>query len=264
MGRHRQPGVRRGARSTTYRPVPTSSFTYASTCCRCMPPTALAAGAYHHLMATHPHLMRPEYAWLYCRADEQHNVGGEHALALYAITFADPAAARAFFAERQWDFDGIEFAYLRRAAQLAPGRFPEPLGPDYPPRGERLLLAAATIGSRPARRKPPARRSTSSSSYRRRTPAPPTGWPRCTIAPAISKKRALCWRSGTRISPTIRCRWYGRRCCCTSRARTRRAGPACRWRWSAAPAGAAPMSRSSAPVCCCKATPIRNRPTPRR
>ena len=100
----------------------------------------LAAGAYHHLMATHANLMRPEYAWLYCRADEQHDVGGAHALELYAITFGDPAAARAFFAERQWDFDSIEFAYLRRAAQLAPGHFPAPLGADYPPRGERLLL----------------------------------------------------------------------------------------------------------------------------
>lgn len=101
---------------------------------------ALAAGAYHHLMATHPNLMRPEYAWLYCRADEQHDVGGEHALDLYAITFADTAAACAFFAERQWDFAAIEIAYLRRAAQLAPGHFPAPLGPDYQPRGERLLL----------------------------------------------------------------------------------------------------------------------------
>jgi tetratricopeptide (TPR) repeat protein len=101
---------------------------------------ALAAGAYHHLMATHPDLMRPEYAWVYCRADEQHDIGGAHALELYAITYGDTAAARAFFAERQWDFDAIEFACLRRAAQLAPGQFPAPLGADYPPLGERLLL----------------------------------------------------------------------------------------------------------------------------
>jgi tetratricopeptide (TPR) repeat protein len=101
---------------------------------------ALAAGAYHHLMATHPQLMRHEYAWVYCRADEQHDVGGDHALALYAITFGDLPAARAYFAQRQWDFDGIEFAYLRRAAQLDPGRFPAPLGADSQARGERLLL----------------------------------------------------------------------------------------------------------------------------
>jgi tetratricopeptide (TPR) repeat protein len=99
-----------------------------------------AAGAFHHLAATHPHLLHPEYAWLFCRADQQHDVGGEHALALYARTFADPAAARDFFEQRQWDFDAVEYSYLRRAAQLAPGRFPAALGPDYPVRGERLLL----------------------------------------------------------------------------------------------------------------------------
>ncbi len=104
---------------------------------------ALAAGAYHHLTATHSTLMRHEYAWLYCRADEQHDVGGDHALQLYAMTFADPTPARAFFAERGWDFDGVEIAYLRRAAQLAPGHFPDPLGADYQRRGEQLLLDRA-------------------------------------------------------------------------------------------------------------------------
>jgi tetratricopeptide (TPR) repeat protein len=104
---------------------------------------ALAAGGYHQLAATHPSVMRVEYAWLYCRADEQHDVGGDHALDLYAMTFADTTAARAFFTERQWDFDAIEFAYLRRAAQLAPGRFPAPLGADYQPRGEDVLLKHA-------------------------------------------------------------------------------------------------------------------------
>jgi tetratricopeptide (TPR) repeat protein len=99
-----------------------------------------AAGAYHHLAATHPELMHREYAWLYCRADQQYDVGGDHALQLYALTFADPEAAREFFEARQWDFGAIEFAYLRRAAQLAPGHFPEPLGPDYPARGEQLLV----------------------------------------------------------------------------------------------------------------------------
>jgi tetratricopeptide (TPR) repeat protein len=106
---------------------------------------AQAAGAYHHLMATYPALMHREYAWLYCRADEQHDVGGDHALELYAQTFSDPAAARAFYEQRQWDFDAVEIAYLRRAAQLAPGRFPEPLGADYAPRGEQLLLQRSEI-----------------------------------------------------------------------------------------------------------------------
>ena len=102
---------------------------------------AESAGAYHHLMATHANLMRAEYAWLYCWADAQHDVGGDHALELYAVTWADLASARTFFDACKWDFDVVEIAYLRRAAQLAPGRFPEPLGPDYRPRGEQLLVA---------------------------------------------------------------------------------------------------------------------------
>jgi tetratricopeptide (TPR) repeat protein len=104
---------------------------------------ALAAGAYHHLMATHPRMMRPEYCWLYCRADEQHDVGGDHALELYAVTFNDPTPARGYFAEHSWDFDAAEIAYLKRAAQLAPDHFPEPLGPGYQARGEQILLDRA-------------------------------------------------------------------------------------------------------------------------
>src|ERR1022692_308614 len=34
---------------------------------------AVSAGAYHYLVATEPALMRPEYAWLYCRADQTHS-----------------------------------------------------------------------------------------------------------------------------------------------------------------------------------------------
>lgn len=100
----------------------------------------VSAQAYHHLAATAPQLVRLEYAWLYCRADEQHKVGGAQALALYAQTFARPNEARAFFAAQGWDFDAVEFAYLERAAELDPGHFPAPLGLDYPPRGEDLLL----------------------------------------------------------------------------------------------------------------------------
>lgn len=100
----------------------------------------ISAQAYHHLAATAPQLVRLEYAWLYCRADQQHPVGGEKALALYAQTFARPNEARAFFTAQGWDFDAVEFAYLERAAEREPGRFPAALGPDYPPQGEALLL----------------------------------------------------------------------------------------------------------------------------
>ncbi len=104
---------------------------------------AMSAQAYHFLMATEPALLRPEYAWLYCRADQEHDVNGDQAMALYALMFANAEPARAFYAEQSWDFDDVERMFLRRAAEKAPGRFPEILGPDYTPRGEQLLLAKA-------------------------------------------------------------------------------------------------------------------------
>jgi tetratricopeptide (TPR) repeat protein len=103
----------------------------------------VAAEAYHYLTATEPNLMHAEYAWLYCRADHQHDVAGEHALALYALTFANQEAARAFYAELGWSFEEIELMFLRRASEKAPGRYPEILGPEYFQRGEQLLLAKA-------------------------------------------------------------------------------------------------------------------------
>ncbi len=100
----------------------------------------LAAEAYHHLAGTHPQALRSEYAWLFCRAAQEHGVGGAYSLALFARTVAEEGRAREFFARQQWDFDAIELTYLERAADLQPGSFPAPLGPDYPPRGEKLLL----------------------------------------------------------------------------------------------------------------------------
>jgi tetratricopeptide (TPR) repeat protein len=101
---------------------------------------AEAADAYAQVFATNPQALRHEYAWLYCRAAALHKVESPHTLALFAITFADQTAARHYFEERQWSFDDVEYAYLEQAAKLTPGRFPEPLGPDYPPRGEQMLL----------------------------------------------------------------------------------------------------------------------------
>jgi tetratricopeptide (TPR) repeat protein len=98
-----------------------------------------AAEGYRHLTATFPDAVRPEYAWLYCRAASQHGLGGAHALDLFARTFREGAGARAFFERRQWDFGEVEFAYLRRAAAEQPGSFPAVLGPEFPPKGEQLL-----------------------------------------------------------------------------------------------------------------------------
>ncbi|MCI0459348.1 MAG: tetratricopeptide repeat protein [Gemmataceae bacterium] len=104
----------------------------------------LAGAAYHALQADHPEALHSEYAWLYARAAQQHNLSGPHALALLARTFAESDRAREFFAARRWDFDEIEYTFLARAAALDPGKFPEVLGPDYPPRGEAFLVGHAT------------------------------------------------------------------------------------------------------------------------
>jgi tetratricopeptide (TPR) repeat protein len=100
----------------------------------------MAAEAYHHLVGTHPEDLRSEYSWLFCRAAQEHGVGGAYSPALFARTFAEEHRAREFFAQQKWDFDAIELTYLQRAAEVQPGSFPAALGPDYPPRGEKLLL----------------------------------------------------------------------------------------------------------------------------
>jgi Flp pilus assembly protein TadD len=100
---------------------------------------AAAAEAYHHLAGTFPDAARPEYAWLYCRAAQQHGHNGAHSLDLFARTFRDAPAARAFFQAHQWDFEEMEFAYLKSAAEREPGAFPAALGPDYPAHGEQML-----------------------------------------------------------------------------------------------------------------------------
>jgi tetratricopeptide (TPR) repeat protein len=98
-----------------------------------------AAEAYHHLAATYPDAVRPEYAWLYCRTAQQHGHGGPSSLDLFGRTFRDQAGARAFFEAQQWDFEEMEFAYLQSAAEGQPGAFPAVLGPDYPAHGEQML-----------------------------------------------------------------------------------------------------------------------------
>jgi tetratricopeptide (TPR) repeat protein len=102
-----------------------------------------AAEAYHHLAAAHPQALKSPHAWLYCRAAQQHNLGGAHAVDLFARTFAERDQAREYFTARGWDFDAIEYTFLARAAEQQPGQFPAVLGPDYPPRGEEFLLARA-------------------------------------------------------------------------------------------------------------------------
>jgi tetratricopeptide (TPR) repeat protein len=99
-----------------------------------------AAAGYAHLARTFPDALRPAHAWLYVRAASTTGFSAEGDLELFARTFADSAAARAYFTQQGWDFEEVEYAYLRRAAALAPGSFPPALGADYPSRGEAFLL----------------------------------------------------------------------------------------------------------------------------
>lgn len=99
-----------------------------------------AAAAYHHLIATCPETMKPEYAWLYSRAAQQHGHAGPCSTALFARTFQNSGPAREFFEQKGWDLEEVELAYLRQAAECEPGQFPFALGSDYAARGERLLF----------------------------------------------------------------------------------------------------------------------------
>lgn len=102
-----------------------------------------AAAAYAQLAATSRDAIRPEYAWLYCRAAHVHGFTSEQDLELFGRTFRDEESARAFYDRCQWDLAEVAYTYLARCAVQRPGHFPEEFGPDYPERGEKALLARA-------------------------------------------------------------------------------------------------------------------------
>ncbi|HMC63777.1 MAG TPA: tetratricopeptide repeat protein, partial [Gemmataceae bacterium] len=101
-----------------------------------------AAAAFDQLAVTSPDAIRPEDAFLYCRAAQQTGFCGERDIEIFSRMFAD-AAARAFYDRRGWDFDEVEYTFLARWAERHPGRFPDVLGPDYSERGHARLLARA-------------------------------------------------------------------------------------------------------------------------
>jgi len=108
-----------------------------------------AAEAYAHLAATYPDGLKPKHAFLYARAATMaHSVAGASGwqvdpkidLDLFARAFVESAAARAFFAEHEWNFDDVEYTYLERSAADNPGQFPRVLGAEYAARGESFLM----------------------------------------------------------------------------------------------------------------------------
>jgi tetratricopeptide (TPR) repeat protein len=102
---------------------------------------AVAAASYDQLAASFPDAVQAEHAWLYCRAAQQHGYAGQSDLDLFARTFREGPAARAFYQQQSWDLDEVEHTYLERCAAQQPGSFPAVLGPEYRVRGERQLLA---------------------------------------------------------------------------------------------------------------------------
>ncbi|MFO0878318.1 MAG: tetratricopeptide repeat protein [Gemmataceae bacterium] len=119
---------------------------------------ARAAQAYSRLQATHPDALKPIHAWLYARACATTGFSGPHDLDLFARTFAQSGHAREFFDRMGWDFAEVEYTYLARSAQLAPGQFPAVLGQNYPAQAESFLLRRS-LDQEQAGNKGPARES---------------------------------------------------------------------------------------------------------
>ena len=100
----------------------------------------LAAAAYANLAGTFPQAVTAHFAWLYARAASVHGCKSDSDLDLFARAFGHAAQMKAYYGVQKWPLEDAEYAYLERAAVRAPGRFPETLGADYGPRGERFLL----------------------------------------------------------------------------------------------------------------------------
>jgi len=99
-----------------------------------------AAAAFSYLASTFPRSVVSRFAWLYCQAATTHNLKSPEDLDLFGQTFRDPNPAREFFTRQKWNFDDVQYTYLERSAKLAPGKFPETLGTEFPSLGEQFLL----------------------------------------------------------------------------------------------------------------------------
>ncbi|MFQ3593765.1 MAG: hypothetical protein SNJ82_11360 [Gemmataceae bacterium] len=115
---------------------------------------AASATLYAELAQKHPQAVKPIYAWLYVQAETVHGVSSPAEMDLFARTFQQREKARSFFEQQNWDLDAAEFVYLQRAAERAPGSFPEALGADYPAKGTALLLARSHTEEKAGRIEP--------------------------------------------------------------------------------------------------------------
>jgi tetratricopeptide (TPR) repeat protein len=99
-----------------------------------------AAGAYFHLAVTSFEAVTPHFAWLYARAASVHGVKGPRDLELFSLAFRNAGQMKAYYAVQKWSIDDAVYAFLDRAAAMAPGRFPEALGTDNDRQLEKFLL----------------------------------------------------------------------------------------------------------------------------
>jgi tetratricopeptide (TPR) repeat protein len=101
---------------------------------------ASAAAAFQQMFDEHRPYVRPEYAFLYGQAIATHGELETASLPLLELALHDRGAGRDYFAERGWDFDAVERAYLQRSAKVQPGQVPNVLGDNGIDQVERLLL----------------------------------------------------------------------------------------------------------------------------
>jgi tetratricopeptide (TPR) repeat protein len=80
---------------------------------------AETAAAYHQLAITSPESLRPEHAWLYCRAVQQYGLENPKDLEICHRAFADESGMRAFFEKRSWDLEEVEYLFLARCTANA-------------------------------------------------------------------------------------------------------------------------------------------------
>ncbi len=227
---------------------------------------AAAAQSYHHLAATFPEAVKPIHAWLYVRSastgygmvsdhatgcgmvSDHATTGGERDLDLFARTFADPAPARAYFAQRQWNFDDAEYTYLKRGAAGRPAVFPNRSAPITLRRARRSCWRAPRWRRRQGGRMRRWRPSRCCCGWRRRAWRGTTGWPVCSIARATWTGRPRCWPAGIASRRSITGPSSARRSSSSSAATPAPVPRPSTGRWALRGVGSAPPWLSSAPV----------------